>query len=211
MLAELNQSRENMSTSPSNFQDDKEFQDAIRMAKAEALGGLRALDTFTAERFELRSENQSAFEAAIAFEAKTDNMYISGTTGTGKSHLAAIAARRLMRGRIITTTQMKVSRQARFNAPTSEDEIIQDLSKVPVLVIDDLGVGKDTEFSLSLIYEILQGRYMRRPGGLIITSNLTLDQIASKLGDDRISSRIAQMCKGKIFHIAGKDMRLGGN
>jgi len=41
----------------------------------------------------------------------------------------------------------------------------------------------------------------------LITSNLTLDEIAEKVGD-RIASRIAGMCK--VVEVRGKDRRIGG-
>ena len=80
------------------------------------------------------------------------------------------------------------------------------LTALPVLVIDDLGIGRDTEFAFQTLYEIVDGRYMAMKGGLIVTSNLSLDDLAAKLGDDRIPSRLASMCK--VIRMTGADKRV---
>ena len=85
----------------------------------------------------------------------------------------------------------------------AEQEIMSRYSKIPVLGIDDIGIEKHTEFVIGVIYEIIDYRYMNRPGGLIVTSNLSLSELAQKLGDDRIPSRLAQMCKGRIISLLG--------
>lgn len=48
---------------------------------------------------------------------------------------------------------------------------------------------------------------MQETGGLIITSNLSLDNLRARFADDRLTSRIAGMCK--ILEITGADRRLG--
>jgi DNA replication protein DnaC len=74
------------------------------------------------------------------------------------------------------------------------------------LILDDLGVEKTTEWSLQTLYTIIDRRY-REEKQTLITSNLTLDEIAEKVGD-RIASRIAGMCK--VVEIKGRDRRLKG-
>ena len=64
----------------------------------------------------------------------------------------------------------------------------------------------DTEYSMSIFYEILDGRLMQKQNGLIITSNLSLNELAVKMGDDRITSRIAGMCR--VISLGGDDRRM---
>ena len=76
----------------------------------------------------------------------------------------------------------------------TETEIIAYYSNVRLLVIDDFGTVKTTDWVLSILYSIINNRYE----GLkktIINSNLSLNEIAKSLGDDRITSRIERMCK----------------
>jgi DNA replication protein DnaC len=191
--------------------DEEKAKAIIREARARALGGFRALDTFTVETYREDEFNAPALAAAKAFSKTKANLYLCGPTGIGKSHLAAVAARSFLTekgGGVITTTQMKIARAVRgAERAAKEDEVLERFFLSSVLVIDDLGVAKDTEFSLSVLYEVLHGRYMNRVGGLIVTSNMTLDEVAQKMGDDRLVSRLAEMCRGKIFKIAGSDRR----
>jgi DNA replication protein DnaC len=168
------------------------------------------VNEYTLDRLTVTDKNRTAVEAVKVFNPKSDNLYLWGPAGSGKSHLATIATRSAYAAgyTVKTVTQMSLSRHLRgAENANQEDSIIQGHADLHVLCIDDLGVGKDTEFSLSMLYEIIQGRYMNAAGGLIITSNLSLDHLAQKLGEDRIPSRLAQMCK--VFSLEGeKDYRL---
>lgn len=86
----------------------------------------------------------------------------------------------------------------------TEEQIIGKYSTVPFLVMDDMGVEKTSDWSMQTLYTIIDRRY-REMRKTIITSNLTLDEIARKL-DDRISSRIAGMCR--VVPLKGKDRRI---
>lgn len=180
---------------------------------ARLLGGVRALNDFTAERFAVTQRTEAVLAAAKAFDFRTDNLFLHGPTGSGKSHLAAIAARRILssrnwQGALETIKPMELSRRLRAcDGSAQEEEVLERLIALPVLVIDDLGVAKDTEFLLSAVYEVIDGRYQASRGGLIITSNLSLGEIAQKFGDDRVSSRLAQVAK--VFNLTGvRDHRI---
>jgi DNA replication protein DnaC len=86
-----------------------------------------------------------------------------------------------------------------------EQAIIDRIAAIPQLVIDDIGVEKNTGFSLAVLYEIIDARDMAYNKGLIVTSNLSLGALADRLGDDRVTSRLAGMCK--VVEITGPDRR----
>lgn len=188
---------------------ERQYAAETRSLQAEAIGGLRALDAYTESKFTPTPTTQGAFLAARGFDFTTDNLYLFGPTGTGKSHLAAIASRKTFvayNASLITVSQMEVSRMIRScRDAEQESSTISRLGRASVLVIEDLGVAKDTEFMMATIYELLNYRYQNRPGGLIITSNLSLNELARKFNDDRIPSRLAQMCK--VFNFAGEQDR----
>lgn len=82
------------------------------------------------------------------------------------------------------------------NSDITEQEILNHYSSVHLLVLDDLGTVKCTDWTYQILYLIINNRYenMKKT---IITSNLNLEQLSNYLGDDRITSRIERM--GKII------------
>lgn len=184
-----------------------------RELMARALGGRRALEVYVATHFKATPRTAPAFKAACAFDHRKENIYIHGPTGTGKSWLAAVAARRIFderfwQGRIRTINEMELSRMVR-GCPdaNAEEELIKQLGELDVLVLQDLGVAKVTDFLAALIYEVIDYRYQNKPGGLVVTSNLSLDELGCKLGDDRVSDRLAQMTLGRLFSFVGEESR----
>jgi DNA replication protein DnaC len=74
-------------------------------------------------------------------------------------------------------------------------------------VLDNLGPGLDTPFSRQILQEILDHRENHDRAGLLVTSRYSLDDLAAKLADDAIPSRLAGLCE--VIQIGGRDGRLG--
>ncbi len=72
-----------------------------------------------------------------------------------------------------------------------------------ILVLDDLGAEKTTEFVAQQLYSILNEReaYYRKT---VITSNLNLQQVAERFSD-RIASRLSS---GLVLECTGNDRRM---
>lgn len=68
------------------------------------------------------------------------------------------------------------------------------------LVLDDLGVEKQTDFVKEITYYIINEREVNN-GKIMITSNKGLEHL-----EDRIASRIAGMCE--VLYFSGEDRRL---
>lgn len=160
------------------------------------LGGLKAYNQFTLAKY----TNKPAIESCSVFP--TFNLFLWGTAGTGKTHLATAIIRE-HDGMVIKP--QRIYRDCRGLKDGAEEQAAIDrFVNIPFLVIDDLGIY-ETNFAYSVLVEIIDGRDMGDKKGLIITSNLSLDSLAEKMKDDRISSRLAGMCK--VIEITGKDMR----
>lgn len=80
------------------------------------------------------------------------------------------------------------------------EEKIKDYCHVDILLIDDLGTEKTTDFVAQCIYQVINTRYESKKE-TIITSNKALSEL-----DDRIASRIVEMCE--IIKTNGADMRI---
>lgn len=150
-------------------------------------------------------------------------LYVFGDRGCGKTHLAVSLMRahldkvglmeRASGFEIIQKTipmfasvpeMLMDIRHAYSDSKASEKSIIEKYAERDFLVLDDMGVEKVTEWTMQMLYIIIDKRY-RDEKRTIITSNLTLDGLAEKL-DDRVASRIAGMCI--LVPMQGRDRRL---
>lgn len=143
------------------------------------------------------------------------SFYLHGPAGAGKSHQAALYLSLLLKssnkyhGEWINIPKFLFDlRQlySRKDVPReqSEEALVEKYSKVPYLVLDDLGVEKTSDWANLILYLIINERYENeRP--VIITSNLSVEELGEKMGDDRIPSRIMGMCE--VIEINGEDRR----
>lgn len=88
----------------------------------------------------------------------------------------------------------------------TETEILDRLAARELLVLDDLGAERVSDWSIQMLYLLIDRRY-RRMKKTLISSNLSPAEIAEKL-DDRIASRLSEMCE--MVRFEGEDRRMGG-
>ena len=181
----------------------------IRQALTQLLGGEKACREFTFERYKVAPGNQRAYERSKNFNPAADNLYLWGPCGVGKTHLAYAVARQCFEESVTVTVlpAYQISRRFRMKDPQQEQAGIDELALVEVLVLDDLGVGPDTAFSRQILQEFLDARDFRDRAGLVITSKYSLADLAAKLNEDTIPSRIAGMCQ--VVEVGGIDHRIG--
>ncbi len=121
-----------------------------------------------------------------------------GTPGTGKSFFAGCIANALLDKcvKVMMTDFLYLINDMNRLAFDGANEYLSHINSNSLLIIDDLGVEKDSKYNLDKMYQIINSRYVSgKP--LIITTNLSLDEIVNAHDDDhkRIYDRILQMCK----------------
>jgi DNA replication protein DnaC len=72
-----------------------------------------------------------------------------------------------------------------------KDGLVKKYCKCDLLVLDDFGIKKVTDYVYSLIYLIINERYLNMLP-TIINSNYTLDELSDQLDDTRIIRRIEE-------------------
>jgi DNA replication protein DnaC len=171
-------------------------------------GGMRPYREFTFERFEVNADNRLAFERTSNLDSSKENIYLWGGCGVGKTHLAYAAARRAMERAQCTEVLSAplLTRRFRMKEPSEEQSGINRLVRVSMLILDDLGIGSPTPYFRQVLQEVLDGRQFRDLGGLVITSKYSLSDLAQRLDDDTIPSRLAGMCQ--VIRVLGQDFRL---
>lgn len=141
------------------------------------------------------------------------NMLLFGPVGTGKSGLAWSVLRLLIEQ---GTPSLYVGFrdllwELRRSFQTGEPASTERAQKVPVLVLDDLGAERPTDFARDELAVLVERRYSRRLP-MIVTSNYDPKQLARRLGHDdevvgkRIVSRLGDDALELRF--SGRDRRL---
>jgi DNA replication protein DnaC len=151
------------------------------------------------------------------------SLFLSGVPGSGKTHLAVrllysatnsiddkraetIAGQFVTRGLFLPSVEFFLNLRATYSDGQSESGYLEEVSSNRVLVLDDVGAEKVTDWSRQMFY-LLIDRYYRSEFQLIVTSNLSLAQLAGTF-DDRVSSRLVEM--GECLTLKDDDHRTKG-
>lgn len=131
-------------------------------------------------------------------------LLLIGSNGTGKTHLAAAIANSLLEAGIpaMYDTWAGHLQMLKDEFDEGERKHLALMKKVDLLVIDDLGKEKVTDWNAEILYEVINSRYEhRRP--VIITTNCTPAELEAR--DPAVYSRICEMCDLQVM--TGKDVR----
>lgn len=147
--------------------------------------------------------NEKYINAMKRYVANFDNfkeqgrgVILYGPTGTGKTYLAACIANALIdKGyRAVFTSMSRIERTLQ-SSWADRDGYIDFLSRVPLVVIDDIGTERNTSYMGEIIYSVIDARYTAGLP-LIATTNLTLAELAkpAELKEQRVYGRLLEMC-----------------
>ena len=156
--------------------------------------------------FKIEEGNKKAYEATQDFiKNKGKGLFLFGPAGTGKTHLAVMVAQEIDEEvRFVKIPKLLLSLKANFDGKGWENEqIIERLAKIPVLILDDLGAEKASEWVAETLYILIDERYGNMKP-TVFTSNYSASELADRLGD-RIVSRIMEMCR--VIEIKTTDKR----
>lgn len=130
-----------------------------------------------------------------------------GGTGTGKSFMSACIANALIdQGYKCLVTNFPRIINELTGIYEGKQEYIDSLNAYALLVIDDLAIERDTEYTAEIIQNVIDSRY-RANKPLIVTTNLTLQEIKNPKGmrKQRLFSRLKEMCLP--IEVTGEDRR----
>lgn len=147
-------------------------------------------------------------EAAIETPLPDGSLYLTGPAGTGKTHAAAATALDTLlansRGvQWFNTSSLLASIRASFNTGEAMPTPAQMVQCRELVVLDDLGAERPTDWARETIYALINEVYEREVR-VIITSNVPPAKLKDALGD-RVVSRLAEMCR--VIAFTGPDRR----
>ena len=144
------------------------------------------------------------------FQKNGQGLLFWGNVGTGKTFLAGCIANALMEKNIpvLMTSFPKLLNALGGLYSGEKNEYLKSLNQYRLLIIDDLGVERDTPYVLETVYLVIDERY-KSGKPFIITTNLSLEELRNPadLEHGRIYDRIMDRCVPVAF--SGKNYRIG--
>ena len=133
-------------------------------------------------------------------------LLLFGEVGTGKTFFAACIANALVENCVSVKMTNSSTILNDLFYETDKNQYIDRLNKHDLLIIDDLGIERNTDYALEQVYNIIDARY-RHNRPLIVTTNLTLDELKtpSDTAHKRIYDRVLEMCLPVKF--TGENLR----
>ena len=146
-------------------------------------------------------------------EIKKENigLLFYGSVGSGKTYLACSIANALIeqyqvRVKIRNFAQI-INELQKGGFDLDKNAYIESLVNTSVLILDDLGIERDTSYAKEQVYNIVNNRYLKQKP-TIFTTNLSYDTIVNcteSVEYQRIYSRIIEMCIPVM--VVGEDFR----
>jgi DNA replication protein DnaC len=202
-------------------------------ARIPAVHTQASFESFRPSNAEQARAQQVAREFALKYP-QSRGYILSGPVGTGKTHLLSATLKHLAlevgaRVAYVEISLLYAQIRRGFQDGRSGGEIIQPLSQVDVLAIDELGKGRGSAFELDTLDELIARRYNagrvtlfatnyslkspedRAQRGYVSTEAMVDATKESKLlcdrVGDRIYSRLCEMCEFVEFPSSTADQR----
>lgn len=141
--------------------------------------------------------------------AENIGILFTGTVGTGKSFYAAAIVNALLDKRIpaVVTTFPRLLQV--MQGSKEPHKIVDALQEFDLLVIDDLGVERSTDYAAEQVYSVVDARVQSKLP-LIVTTNMTIKELreAQSMQHKRIYDRLLDACVERCI-LAGESRRVG--
>lgn len=179
-----------------------EKQRDVRHLKANGLQDNKLLrdSTFDKDNGTNNSQMKLAYNYVANWEkmkAKGLGLILTGDVGTGKSFCAACIANALLdQGvSVLMTNFSRILNTLTGMQFENRSQFLDDINQYSLLIIDDLGVERNSEYTLEQIFNVIDRRY-RSKKPLVVTTNLTITELKepSDTAHSRIYNRILERC-----------------
>jgi DNA replication protein DnaC len=143
-----------------------------------------------------------------AMRKRGAGLLLWGDVGTGKTFLAACVANALLDQGILVRMPVtgELLNKLMGIYPSERNAFLQSLNACSLLILDDFGMEHSSEFAMTQLFNIVDGRY-RTGKPLIVTTNLTLQELKNPpdLAHRRIYDRLLEMCTP--IKVSGQNIR----
>lgn len=157
----------------------------------------------TFDAFKVTKYNERNLKLCRRYAMKFDQMVEKdqglifwGSVGTGKSFAAACIANYLLDRKVPVVMTSFVKLLEVFQSGRDEEtSILNRLGYAKLVIFDDLGAERGTDYALEKVYNIVDSRY-RKSLPMILTTNLTIEEMKSEVDMRyrRIYDRVFETC-----------------
>lgn len=164
--------------------------------------------TYTLDALRQHPGNLAAIHAANNHQLG-QNLYVWGPAGNGKTHLAVATGKRLAAAGHRVTFWGVVELFNTLRASFGTGGPRPNLDAPEILILDDLGKIKPTEFVFEVFYGTIEHRWANEKT-TIFTANHRPSDAARHMSSDTESAAaiLSRMASGTVVEVKGKDERL---
>ena len=145
-------------------------------------------------------------EAWSKMKEKGLGMLFWGPPGTGKTFAAACIANAFIESKdpfaptVIMTTFGIILRRVLACTPQEREDYLNRLLGCNLLILDDFGMERQTEFAREQVFNLVNGRYLAQKP-MVITTNLALQDMKhpKTMDERRIFDRVLEVCVPVCF------------
>ncbi len=122
-----------------------------------------------------------------------------GGVGTGKTFCASCVANALLDKQVAATATCFPRLLNLLQGTPDRQKLLDSLAKFKLLIIDDLGVERDSSFRLEQIYNVVDARYqVKLP--LVVTTNMSMEELENPVSVSytRIYDHVLELCPVRI-------------
>ena len=132
-----------------------------------------------------------------SMKAQNMGLLLWGGVGTGKSFFAGCIANALLAQGVpvLMTNFAKILGVVTGMYGMERQRFLSSLNTYSLLILDDLGAERNSEYALEQLFGVVDSRYQSRKP-MIVTTNLTLEELKhpSDLAHERIYDRLLERC-----------------
>ena len=190
---------------------DRHHRMVDRRIKAARFPTTKSLDTFDFLAIPSLNKPLVLELARCEYIDRNENVIAVGNSGTGKTHVAlGLALAACQRGLSVgfTTAAALVQKLIEARDERRLLNIQKKLSRLKLLIIDELGFVPLSKTGAELLFEVFSQRYER--GSVLVTSNLPFDEWTEVFGSERLTGALPDRLTHRvhILEMNGESYRL---